>query len=252
MKGKWQATLAAVLTVASVVVSPVLAAPPSGSRDLAQIRTQLVFEYVRFGNLKSALESAEQAVRADDTFVPGLLAKAYVHALLSQDAEAVRIYQRALQLEPDNPEGNNNYGLYLCEHGRPQEALQYFARALANPLYNAPQTAHLNMGTCYIKLGRAEEANSALLAALQAAPNYPPALRALARLHSTQDNPKLAAFYFERLVQALPEGLGADDLLLGVNIARRTGDAARLADWANQLKTRYPDSRETQQLISGN
>ncbi|SMF31054.1 type IV pilus biogenesis/stability protein PilW [Pseudogulbenkiania subflava] len=226
----------------------VFAAAPTN--ELAQIRTQLAVEYSRIGNYKAALLSADQAIAADQRYVPAYLAKAYVLTLLKVDGDAEQNYQKALAMEPANPEANNNYGEFLCDHGRAQDGMGYFAKALANPLYDTPQTAYLNLGRCSALLGQKAQANDYLLSALRVSPNYPPALKELAALHFGQGNAKLAAFYFDRLADNVGE-MPADVLLLGVKIARKTNEQGKADLYAARLKSRYPDSKETQELLSG-
>ncbi|UTH72561.1 type IV pilus biogenesis/stability protein PilW [Chromobacterium sp. IIBBL 290-4] len=226
-------------------------AAAGNAQDLARIRSQLAVEYAKIGNLKVALDNANQAVQADPTLVSAYLTRAYVLNLLQQSGPAEEDFQRALRLDPASPEVNNNYGLFLCEHGKPQESLAWFQKALANPLYDSPQSAYLNLGRCSAKLGRQEQANDYLLSALRAAPEYAPALRELANLQLEQGNARLAAFYFGRLRRAASSALDAADWWLGARIARKAGDDALESECANVLKNQYPDSRETQLLLSG-
>ncbi|MBV8681162.1 MAG: type IV pilus biogenesis/stability protein PilW [Aquitalea sp.] len=238
----------AVCLLAYAVVA--FAAP--ANRKLAEIRSQLAVEYARLGNMPVALETANQAVQADDGYVGGYLSRAYVFSLMQQDAQAEQNFLKALQVDSSSPEANNNYGQFLCEHERPRAAMDYFAKAVANPLYQTPQVAYLNMGRCSVKLGETTQANDYLLTALRLIPDYLPALRELAALHLELGNAKLASFYFGRLRQLSGNNLqGADVLWLGVQIARKGGDRAAEAEYSSMLKNRYPDSRETQLLLSG-
>ena len=100
--------------------------------------------------------------------------------------------------------------------------MSYFQKALANPLYDSPQTAYLNLGHCSAKMGNKEQANDYLLAALRAAPNSRRRCGNSAQLHLGLGNAKLAAFYFERMGKGA--ALQADDLWLGVQIGRASGN----------------------------
>jgi type IV pilus assembly protein PilF len=244
---KWRVWMAVCLLAYSLVA---FAAP--ANRKLAEIRSQLAVEYAGLGNLPIALASANEAVLADDSFVGAYLTRAYVYNLMHLDGDAEKNFLKALQVDSSSPEANNNYGQFLCEHERPRAAMDYFAKAIANPLYQTPQTAYLNMGRCSVKLGENTQANDYLLTALQMAPNYLPALRELAALHLELGNAKLASFYFGRLQQAAGNApQGADVLWLGVQIARKGGDRVHEAEYSSALKSRYPDSKETQLLLSG-
>ncbi|WP_235087362.1 type IV pilus biogenesis/stability protein PilW [Chromobacterium sp. Beijing] len=231
------------------VSSTAFAADPETSRELATIRSQLAIEYAKIGNYKVALETADLAVAADPAYVPAYVSRAYVLTQLREEGPAEANYRKALQLDPNNPEANNNYGLFLCDRNRLQDSLSYFQKALANPLYDSPQTAYLNLGHCSAKAGNQEQANDYLLAALRAAPNFAPALRELAQLHLGLGNAKLAAFYFERMGKGA--ALQADDLWLGVQIGRKSGNRTLESECSVALKNRYPDSKETQLLLSG-
>jgi type IV pilus assembly protein PilF len=197
-----------------------------------------------------ALESAERAVAIDKNYVPAWLARAYVESVLAHDEAAERDYRHALQLAPGNAEANNNFGQFLCARGRAEEAMGLLGKALADPMYVSPQTAYFNLGQCSRKLNRVAEAKDYLLAALRSAPDYVPALKELVALYLGQGSVKLATYYYDRLIQHAVT-LGPDDLLMGIQVARLSGDRVREARYTAMLHSRYPDSRETQQLLSG-
>jgi type IV pilus assembly protein PilF len=185
---KWRVWMAVSLLAYSCVA---FAAP--ANRKLAEIRSQLAVEYASLGNLPVALESANEAVEADGSFVGAYLTRLY----LQPDASGCRCGEELSEGfagRSSSPEANNNYGQFLCEHDRPRQAMDYLAKAISNPLYQTPQTAYLNMGRCSVKLGETTQANDYLLTALRLAPNYLPALRELAALHLELGNAKLASF----------------------------------------------------------
>lgn len=221
------------------------------SQELAKVRTQLAVEYLRANNLKTALDSANEAIAAEPRYVPALLVRAYVYQLAKVDNKAEADFRQALSIEPNNPEVNNNFGWFLCERNRIDESLSYFQRALSDPFYQTPEAARMNMGVCLSRLGRMEEANQQLLSALRTAPRYPGALRELARLQFRQGNNQQAVDYFQRFDQSVGGRMSAEDMLLGVRIYRQAGNRAGEMKYANDLRSRYPDSLEAQQ-IGGN
>jgi type IV pilus assembly protein PilF len=229
------------------LAAPAWAGTPA---EIASLRTQLVVEYLKQGNVQEALNSADAAVKADPSYMPGHLMRAQVLQLLKLNYEAEASFKQALSLAPKNPEANNNYGWFLCSTDRATEALPYFEKALADPLYTTPQTALANWGMCAAKLGRREEANEHYLAALRIAPNFPLALKELARLQLEQGNARLASFYFQRLLRVAPL-VAPEDLMLGVKVAHQAGDRSLETLLTDQLKLRFPDSKETQLLLIG-
>jgi type IV pilus assembly protein PilF len=238
------------LTVLALLLGLCGAVHAGTPREIATLRTELAVEYLKQDNLRLALDSAETAVKADPTYMAGFLVRAHIQQLLKLDQDAEASFRKALELAPASPEANNNYGWFLCTRGRVAESLPYFEKALADPLYETPQTAQSNWGMCLSKLGRRDEANEHFLAALRAAPDDPLALRELARLQLEQGNGRLASFYFKRLLRSAPLAT-PEDLMLGVKVARLAADQNLEAQMVDQLKQRFPDSKETQQLLIG-
>ncbi len=48
---------------------------------------------------------------------------------------------------------NNNYGTYLCQRGKPDEAIKHFLAALDDPFYSTPSIALTNAGSCALGQG---------------------------------------------------------------------------------------------------
>lgn len=239
--------LAALLTGVLSAQLALAAAPP---REQAETRAQLAIEYMRYGNMRVAMENADQAIAVDPSYQPGYLAKALIYMALRVDREADAAFRKALSINAGNPEVNNNYGLFLCERKRYDEALKHFDTALADPFFASPQTAMANKAVCLASMNRNDEANQLLLEVLRRSPNDATALRELTRLAVQAGNATLAQFYFDRLGKD-EKRFGPGELLLGVRLARLKQDAATAFRLGEALKKRYPDSSETQQLLSG-
>jgi Tfp pilus assembly protein PilF len=92
---KWRVWMAVSLLAYSCVA---FAAP--ANRKLAEIRSQLAVEYASLGNLPVALESANEAVEADGSFVGAYLTRGYIFNLMHLDADAEKNFLKALQVDP--------------------------------------------------------------------------------------------------------------------------------------------------------
>ena len=242
--------------VVALLLAGLLAAVPAVAtaatpRELAQTRALLAIEYMKFGNMRVAMENAEQAIAFDPGYQHGYLAKALILMQLNVDKEAEQAFQQALRIDGRNPEVNNNFGYFLCSRNRFDDALQRFDQALADPFFDAPQSAMVNKALCLERMKRGEEASQLLLAALRRAPNDPSALRELTRMALDRNNAEMADFYFQRISKDQRRN-NAPELWLGVRLARLKHDEATAAQLASLLKNRFPDSPETQQLLSGN
>ncbi|WP_174874668.1 type IV pilus biogenesis/stability protein PilW [Vogesella oryzae] len=240
----------ALLLAGLLAATPAIAAS-SSTRELAQTRALLAIEYMKFGNMRVAMENAELAISTDPGFQSGYLAKALILMRLGVDKEAETAFQQALRIDAGNPEVNNNYGNFLCGRGRFDEALQRFDRALADPFFATPQSAMVNKALCLERMKRPDEANQLLLATLRRVPNDPAALRELARMAIDGNNVQLADFYYQRL-GIDEQRANSAELWLGVRMAKLKHDDDARERFAAQLKKRFPDSSETQQLLSGN
>lgn len=231
-----------------VLVLPLNAA--AASTELAQTRAQLAVEYMRYGNMRAALDAANASVDSDGSYQSGHLVRALILMQLGMDKDAEGAFRRAMALDAGNPEVNNNYGWFLCSRGRVADAIPLFTRALADPLYDKPQTAYLNRGLCRTKLGEYTAANADLLAALRVNGRDTAALRAMVDLQLAQRNARLADFYYQRL-RAQQGAATAPDLWLAIRLARLQGDSAAEKKHGESLVKSFPDSMETQQYLSG-
>src|SRR6185295_17495978 len=105
-----------------------------------------------------------------------------VYSELRDDAKAERNFQRAIEINPDDPEVRNNFGWFLCQRGREPQSLGQFELAVGNPFYRTPDMALVNAGRCAAKLGDRKGAEAYLQRALNVAPASPSAHLLLANL----------------------------------------------------------------------
>ncbi len=118
-------------------------------------------EYVR------ARLSLEQAVALNPkkAIYRNALGLANLH--LGRLGEAANSFRETLRLNPQFPDAYNNLGVALAQSGKSEEALRAFRKAASFPSYNSPEIAYQNMGETYYELGRYEDAEDALKAALR-------------------------------------------------------------------------------------
>jgi type IV pilus assembly protein PilF len=218
-------------------------------RNRARIRTELASLYYSRGNMNFALEELRMAVAADPNFATAHGMFGLVYMELRENTLAKASFERALSLSPDDPDLNHNYGWYLCQTGREGESAEYFMRALRNPLYASPVRSWSAAGTCALRRGNLSEADTYLQRALGIDPNQPAALLQLAQVRYRQGNALEARKLLARqskLVDATPESLW-----LALRVERRLGQRDSELSYANQLRRRFPQSREAQALQRG-
>jgi len=218
-------------------------AEESEERRRARIRLELGASYYQQGNYAVALEELRQTLVIDPQFA------ALVYMDLGERAKAEESFRRALAIAPNDSELNNNFGWFLCQTGRERSALEHFAVATRNPLYQTPAKPLRNAGLCLMRLGDEKAAEDHFLRAFQTDPRDPVAMYNLAELHLKRRETERARFYAQRLLSSYEPD--AQVLWLAFRVERAAGNRDAAASHALQLRRRFPGSVEAQRLASG-
>ena len=216
----------------------------------ARIHTELAAEYYGQKQYAIALDELKLALNMNSKYAPAYGVRGLVYMALKEDRKAEEDFERSLDLDSKDSGTRNNYGWFLCQRGREKESMEQFLEAVRNPLYATPEKAFLNAGLCSKKLGKTKEAETFLKNALSRQPKMKEALVGMAELSFLKADYAGAKTYFLRLSRNGAE-LSAADLLLAARIERKLGDKNAEASYKLQLRKRFPESRETQLLLSG-
>jgi type IV pilus assembly protein PilF len=228
---------------------PQVIAEVGSPRDRARAHTNLAAAYYELGNMAVALEEIRIALAADGTFAPAHNVEGLVHMDLKENDQAESSFQRALRIAPNDPDTNHNYGLFLCSTGREAQGLKYFLAAVRNPLYATPEKSYTQAGMCAMQQKADAEAIENFERALKLQPDYLAAVLPLAELRYRRGDLDIARTLvtrYNRLVEP-----NAESLWLALRIERKRGDGAAEASYADQLRRRFPGSRELQSLQKG-
>ncbi len=246
---KWLAAILAVSALAGCASdSSNTPKDPERARALAKVRTELAADYYGRKEYKIALEELDMAVRADSRYAPAYNVRALIHIALLEEREADDDFRYSLGLEPGNPETNNNYGWFLCQHGREHDGIEHLLTAAKDPLYETPSSAYLNAGICSKKIGQLQDAELYLQRALVLQPDLFLALVEMADVaYAAGDYPR-AKSYFMRYEKAAAGKLNAENLFLAVRIEHKLGYRSNEAAYAARLRREFPDSREAAML----
>ena len=156
-------------------------------------------------------------------------------------------FKKALQLEPDESQHRNSYGVFLCETGRTSEAIEQFSLAAENPFYQTPEFALDNAGLCLLDAQQLDEAEIFLRDALRRNPRFANALLHMADLTLQQERLQFADAYFGRFQQYSQDT--PQSLLLGMNIKKAQGDGGAAKVFRDRLLSEFPQSREASELF---
>lgn len=217
----------------------------------AKIHTELGAMYFQAGAAALALDEFGIALNADSAYVQAYSIRGLVHASLKEYAKADADFKRALDLAPNDPEVNNNYGWYLCDTGKPKDSIRFFMNALKSPLYETPDRAYANAGACALKAGELDDAQTYLLKAIQMARDGGAQSRLqMAQLLYRRANLDEARIYLNDALRQM-EPPSPEALWLGIRIERKLGNKTAESGYAAQLRSRYPASEQYQEFLKG-
>ena len=250
--------LLSVLAVLAGCTTPVAQIDPAYARQpgqettaqaRARIRTELSAGYYARGQFDIALEELNAALKDDPGYAPAYGMLGLVYSELRDEAQADRYFQRAIELNHQDPEVRNNYGWFLCQRGREVQSLGQFELAIRNPFYRTPDMAMVNAGRCAAKLGDRKGAEAYFQQALTVSPTNPVAHYFLADLAYKAGDLPLARTRMRGVMANLSPG--PEGLLLGACIERKLGNASDEASYVFQLRQRFPNAKEVKLLDSG-
>ena len=266
VRGKLRGALLAGLLVAVSCLAPSAAwaqkseqSPPSDSltpaqpKDIttrAKAHTELGSLYFQNGNLIVALEELTIAISINPNYAQAYSTRGLVLYHVNELASAEKDFSRALSLDGKDPEINNNYGWFLCQTGREKESIAYFQRAIGNPLYQTPETAYLNAGACYVKLGELAAAEDYVRKTLRFSRDNPQALFLLGKINYQRGNYDAARENLKNVIRQVEPD--AATLWLLLRIEHRAGDAVAEGSLIAQLRRKFPDTPEYQEFLKGN
>ena len=216
--------------------------------DRARAHTELGAAYLQQGKLEIALDEFEQATTISPNYALAYNGLALVQAALNQDVEAEANFKKAIALQPNSSESHNNYGSFLCARKRYDESITEFLTAVKNPLYATPNLAYANAGICADRKKDTKSAEIYLNKALELEPLTNSAAQQLADIQFRRGDALTANKTLQNALLANP---GPETLWLGLRIAREVRDKNNEASYALQLRKQYPNSEQTQLLLSG-
>lgn len=218
-------------------------------RNRARVHTDLAGVYYERGNMGIALEELRRATEADPRYAPAhsLLGRVYMD--LKETRLAETSFERALELSPNDPEINHNFGWFLCQNGQESGSIRYFLQALRNPLYATPWRSYSAAGLCSLRSDNVKDADEFFQRALRLDPDEPTALLKLGGIRYRQGRVEDARRLVTRFNKVVTPT--AESLWLGLRIERRLGERNAEQSYANQLRRRYPGSAEFRALQRG-
>lgn len=211
-------------------------------RKRARIRMELAVGYFEQGQTNIALDELKQAVAADPNFPDVHNLRGLIFMRLNDFPQAEDSFRRAIALNPRDANTLHNYGWLQCQQGRYADALRLFDQAMANPLYAGRAKTLMAQGICQARAGQVNDAERSLSRSYELDAGNPVTGYNLANLLYQRSEYSRAQFYIRRLNNS--ELANAETLWLGIKVERRMNDRVAMQQLGDQLKKRFPQSRE--------
>lgn len=212
------------------------------SRKRARIRMELAVGYFEQGQTNVALDELKQVIASDPTFPDAYNLRGLIYMRLNDMRQAEDSFKRAVSLNPRDGNVQHNYGWLMCQQGRYEEASRAYEVAMANPMYAGRAKTLMAKGLCEARAGKTAEAERSLARSYELDAGNPVTGYNLAGLLFRRGDFNRAQFYIRRLNNS--DLANAETLWLGVRVERRLGDRVAMLQLAEQLRKRFPKSRE--------
>jgi type IV pilus assembly protein PilF len=223
-------------------VDIVTASDEPEARKRARIRMELAVGYFEQGQTNVALDELKQVIATDPTFPDAYNLRGLIYMRLNDTRQAEESFRRAVSLNPRDSNAQHNYGWLLCQQGRYDEATRTFDGAMTNPLYADRAKTLMAKGLCEARAGRKDDAERSLARSYELDAANPVTGFNLANLLFQRGEYPRAQFYIRRLNNT--ELANAETLWLGIKVEQKLNDRVAMLQLADQLKRRFPQSRE--------
>lgn len=216
----------------------------------ARIRMELAASYFAQGQMTTALDQVKQALAAVPELAEAYNLRGLIYASLGDERLAEESYRRAVQINPQDGDTLHNYGFFKCERQRYAEADDLFSRAVQVSGYRSVSRTLLVQGVCQARSGDMALAEKTLTRAYEVDAGNPAIGMNLADVLYRRGDFERARFYVRR-VNGQPEFKNAESLWLAARIERKLGNESGMRELAQQLRDRFPQSREAESLERG-
>ncbi|MDX1721959.1 MAG: type IV pilus biogenesis/stability protein PilW [Pseudomonas sp.] len=209
---------------------------------------QLGIGYLQQGAGERAKVPLKKALELDSSSADAHAALALVFQREMEYKLADEHYRKALSQRSDDARLLNNYGGFLFERERYQEALEHYQQASRDTLYPERSRVFENLGLTALKLNQREQAKAYFERSLRLNSRQPRALLEMAVIHYEEMQYVPARGYYDSYSQLAEQN--ARSLLLGASLATIFEDRDTAASLGLQLKRLYPGTPEYQQYRS--
>lgn len=227
-------------------------ATPSDESEIqrrARIRLELAVSYLGLGQTQVALDEVKQSLAINPSYADAYNVRGLIYMQLKDFLAADESFQRGLALRAGDPDMTHNRAWLLCQMEKYPQADALFEQVLAAPGYASRSKTLMAQGLCQARAGRPVEAEKKLLSAYELEVGNPVIAYNIGVLQYQRGAFEKAQFYIRRLNHT--ELANAESLWLGVKIEKALKDQVSMRQLGDQLRRRFPDSREYRSYQQG-
>jgi type IV pilus assembly protein PilF len=212
---------------------------PEAARD-AYI--QLGVEYLRLDDRENAKQRFLRALEIDDDSSGAYTGLAVIYQRSGENAEAERYFRRALRADDDFTQAKIQYGLFLIDQARYDDACDVLDEARQDTLARQRHLALLYLGRCQYLNEQYQDAIETLDLATRVNSRFFTPYLELARVYVASNQmveaKRAITTYLDRGQET------AEALLLGINIERTFRNTQGEMALAAKLRAQFPYSQE--------
>ncbi|WP_163930437.1 type IV pilus biogenesis/stability protein PilW [Paraferrimonas sp. SM1919] len=214
-------------------------------------RVQLALSYLAKGRTAQAQFNLNKALEHGPEMEEVHSAAAYYYQRVGEQQKAIESYKKALQINPQNGDTLNNFGVYLCQQQNYQQAQKLFLEAIATKGYTRMASSYENLGLCALANQRYHDAQQFFEQTLKYNQNQP-----LVRLELMNIAVRLEQWFnAQQQLNWLQQHNkpSAETLFLGFQIESKLGNVQAANDYGMNLLRLFPLSQQAQQyqLMNG-
>lgn len=157
--------------------------PEEGDPKLAVELFRRAYERQSEGEYSEAVELYTRSLDAFPT-AEAYTFRGWAHSLMGDVDKAIADCMQAIEIDPDFGNPYNDIGAYLIEQGKPDEAVEWFEKALTAQRYESRCFPHFNLGRVYEKRRQWRRAMACYARAIIENPEYETAKKAFRRLQA--------------------------------------------------------------------
>ena len=211
--------------------------------------TQLGLGYIQQGKYDIARARLNRALEINSDYAPANNAMALLLQSEQEPEAAEEYFLKSIGLDDEFSQGQYNYGMFLMQNQRYDEACQFLDNAARDVEYTQRGKASQNLGLCYYRQGEIELAISTYERTLKSQRFNAPILVNLSTLLFEVDRFEESDSYyvrFLRMVERDQSKHSSNSLWLGIKLAQHFEESDKIKNLAAELKRDFPKSKEYQ------